>query len=85
MPGVGADYAIELLKSSGMLDINKNVPLDKTNIRCLRWDANFFENSEEGNNNGLGWIKGNVRKLVSSNKNTIKLPHMGEFPRKYEL
>lgn len=80
LPGVGAfDYAIELLKSSKMLDvINKNVLFDKKPILgvCVGMQI-FFEKSEEGNNNGLGWIKGNVKKLASSTKNTIKLPHMG--------
>ncbi len=80
LPGVGAfDYAIELLKSSGMLDvINKNVLVDKKPILgvCVGMQI-FFEKSEEGNNYGLGWIKGNVKKLASSTKNTIKLPHMG--------
>ena len=80
LPGVGAfDYAIELLKSSRMLDvINKNVLVDKKPILgvCVSIQI-FFEKSEEGNNYGLGWIKGNVKKLASSTKNTIKLPHMG--------
>lgn len=80
LPGVGAfDYAIELLKSSRMLDvINKNVLVDKKPILgvCVGMQI-FFEKSEEGNNYGLGWIKGNVKKLASSTKNTIKLPHMG--------
>ena len=80
LPGVGAfDYAIELLKSSRMLDvINKNDLVDKKPILgvCVGMQI-FFEKSEEGNNYGLGWIKGNVKKLASSTKNTIKLPHMG--------
>ena len=80
LPGVGAfDYAIELLKSSMMLEvINKNVLSDKKPILgvCVGMQI-FFEKSEEGNKSGLGWIKGNVKKLKSSTKNTIKLPHMG--------
>ena len=61
-----------------MLDvINKNVLVDKKPILgvCVGMQI-FFEKSEEGNNYGLGWIKGNVKKLASSTKNTIKLPHM---------
>ena len=34
----------------------------------------FFESSEEGRNNGFGWIKGKVEKL---NKPQIRYPHMG--------
>ena len=80
LPGVGAfDYAIELLKSSRMLEVlNKNVLSDKKPILgvCVGMQI-FFEKSEEGHKSGLGWIKGNVKKLPSSNRNTIKLPHMG--------
>ena len=80
LPGVGAfDFAIELLKSSRMLDvINKNVLFDKKPILgvCVGMQI-FFEKSEEGNNYGLGWIKGNVKKLSTETKNTIKLPHIG--------
>ena len=80
LPGVGAfDYAIELLKSSRMLEVlNKNVLSDRKPILgvCVGMQI-FFEKSEEGHKSGLGWIKGNVKKLASSTKNTIKLPHMG--------
>ena len=80
LPGVGAfDYAIELLKSSRMLEVlNKNVLSDRKPILgvCVGMQI-FFEKSEEGNKSGLGWIKGNVKKLPSSTRNTIKLPHMG--------
>jgi len=34
----------------------------------------FFESSNEGKSNGFGWIKGNVKRIDSTN---LRLPHMG--------
>ena len=36
----------------------------------------IFEKSEEGFNEGLGWIKGQVKK-IGSKENEITIPHMG--------
>ena len=80
LPGVGAfDYAIELLKSSSMFDvIKRNVLFDKKPILgvCVGMQI-LFEKSEEGNSYGLGWIKGNVKRLPSGRDNPVKLPHIG--------
>ena len=80
LPGVGAfDYAIELLKKSGMLEaIKQNVLIDKKPIMgvCVGMQI-FFEKSEEGKTAGLGWIEGRVEKLDSNSQTCIKLPHMG--------
>ncbi|MDQ6716789.1 MAG: imidazole glycerol phosphate synthase subunit HisH, partial [Gemmatimonadota bacterium] len=35
------------------------------------------EGSAEGKCEGLGWIKGTVRKFVSDNASPLKIPHMG--------
>ena len=46
--------------------------------RYLPWDATLVTNSEEfGDNDGLDLIKGEVKRLKSTNKKRYKIPHVG--------
>jgi len=83
LPGVGTfDHGMEKLKSSGMLDILESrvikhgVPILGI---CLGMQM-LFNNSEEGDIPGLGWIDGSVQKFKFEKQNPlkkIKIPHMG--------
>ena len=81
LPGVGAfDHAMEMLNSSGLRDtlddmvLNKNIPVVGI---CVGMQM-MANNSDEGHLNGLGWIKGTVKKFdFSKNDESLPLPHMG--------
>ena len=81
LPGVGSfDHCMKKLQSSGLIDpLNNHVLIEKKDVLgiCVGMQL-MAEASEEGCSNGLGWIKGKVKKF---NKNKIKtkpkLPHMG--------
>ena len=81
LPGVGSfDYGMEQLNKSGLVEvINKKVVEQKTPILGICLGAQLFtDESEEGQVNGLGWIKGKTvsfdRSRLSSNQ---KIPNMG--------
>lgn len=81
LPGVGSfDYAMELLRKSGMLDtINALVHREKIPVLgvCVGMQI-LAESSEEGKGPGLGWIKGEVRRFpASAGRIKIRVPHMG--------
>ena len=81
LPGVGSfDKGIQNLKSSGLIEIlNKKVIEDKTPILgiCLGMQL-LMDSSEEGHEQGLGWIKGQVKKFdFLENEEKLKVPHMG--------
>lgn len=83
LPGVGAfDHAMEMLDSSGLrecldeLVLVKKVPVIGI---CVGMQM-MTESSEEGIRQGLGWIKGRVKRFsYSDNQNELRypLPHMG--------
>jgi glutamine amidotransferase len=81
LPGVGAfDYAMQRLDDSGMrgclteLVLNQHVPLLGV---CVGMQI-LACHSEEGRQPGLGWIDGEVRKLVlRTSDRGLPLPHMG--------
>lgn len=81
LPGVGSfDYAISALNTSGLRSkvedsvINQKMPILGV---CVGLQM-FAESSQEGSSKGLGWIKGEVKKIPATVKNKkIKLPHMG--------
>ncbi len=79
LPGVGAfDAAMHNLQNSGWLEIlNKKVLEEKTPIMgiCLGMQL-LFNSSEEGNEQGLGWIPGSVKKFTPKDRK-LKVPHMG--------
>ena len=83
LPGVGAfDHAMKMLNNSGlretldMLVSERNIPVLGI---CVGMQM-MAESSEEGVLEGLGWIKGTVRKFdfsLFTNKKLFPLPHMG--------
>lgn len=81
LPGVGAfDTAIQNLNKIGLLPVlEKKVFGQKTPILgiCLGMQI-FAQNSEEGQLEGLGWIKGRVKRFsLGGLENKNKIPHMG--------
>lgn len=83
LPGVGSfDRGITNLRQSTFFDVlTEKVLKDKTPFLgiCLGMQL-LFENSEEGELPGLGWIKGNVKRFNFAGLNdasTLKIPHMG--------
>ena len=77
LPGVGSfDPAIENLKNTKLIPYIKNWAAEGKHLLgiCLGLQL-LFEYSEEGSKEGLGLIKGNVKKLPKYKKERI--PHMG--------
>lgn len=81
LPGVGAfDYAMRRLEESGMratldhLVLEQKIPVLGV---CVGLQI-LGLTSEEGSLNGLGWIKGHVKKFKFDEKyKNLPLPHMG--------
>lgn len=83
LPGVGAfDHAMSMLNDSGLRDTldflvkSKKIPVIGI---CVGMQM-MAETSDEGELDGLGWIKGTVRKFDHSkvaNNSQFPLPHMG--------
>ncbi len=77
LPGVGAfDSAMNKINESGIRKVldkkcNEGVPILGI---CLGMQL-LLDSSEEGDQDGLGWIPGTVKKFKK--KEQIKIPHMG--------
>jgi len=80
LPGVGSfDYGMKRFRSSDVFyALEEAVIQGKKPILgiCLGMQM-LADSSEEGLENGLGWIPGRVLKLVSNDPIKVKLPHMG--------
>lgn len=81
LPGVGAfDSGMKQLNKSRLISIlEKKVLIDKVPVLgiCLGMQM-LFEKSEEGVENGLGWLKGHCVKFKFQNEDKkFKVPHMG--------
>ena len=81
LPGVGSfNSAMINLRNLGLVSLlNHKVLNDKIPILgiCLGMQL-FFEASEEGNVEGLGWIKGKVVRFYEKvEKRKFPIPHMG--------
>jgi glutamine amidotransferase len=80
LPGVGHfGKAMDILNSDGLIDsLNEAVLIRKIPILgiCLGMQL-LAEKSEEGNVNGLGWIKGEIVKFNVKDKVKYKVPHTG--------
>lgn len=81
LPGVGAfDATMRFLNESGMVDLlNEQVMEKKKKVLgiCVGMQI-LAESSEEGTLQGLGWIKGRVRRIDETTlTESLKLPHMG--------
>lgn len=80
-PGVGSfGHGMACLEKSGLIDVleqrilKDNVPVLGV---CLGMQL-MFEHSEEGDCDGLGWIKGQVKHFdINKMDNHLKVPHMG--------
>lgn len=81
LPGVGHfDNAMKLLNANGFTDKLNTLVLDnKVPILCICLGAQIaMEESEEGVESGLGWIKGSVRKFnFDTQIEKFRVPHMG--------
>lgn len=81
MPGVGSfDWAMQKLSASGLRAALEELALnDKRPVLgvCVGMQM-MVERSEEGNEKGLGWLRGKCRRLEShANGRPLALPHMG--------
>ena len=81
LPGVGSfDYVMQSFNSSGLRRVVEKKVIED-NISVLGVCAGmqiFAEESDEGNEKGLGWVKGKIRLFDTRNiKHETKLPHMG--------
>lgn len=81
LPGVGSfDHAMKALNKSGLRDRLNEYVLDHevpTLGVCVGFQM-FCERSEEGSEQGLDWISGEVLKIKESSlENFMPLPHMG--------
>ena len=81
LPGVGSfDYVMNSFNNSGLRDIvEKKVMDDGAGVLGVCAGMQIFsEESDEGNEKGLGWVKGKIRLFDIANiQHTTKLPHMG--------
>jgi glutamine amidotransferase len=90
LPGVGHfDEGMRGLRSRGHVEkLNGLVRQDKVPILgiCLGFQF-LFESSEEGEESGLGWITGRIKRIAEGPG--VKIPHMGwsevECPRSSRL
>ena len=76
LPGVGSfDNAMEKLSMCKSLKVLEKEIFENKKIIlgiCVGMQI-LFQNSEEGNSNGLGWIEGTVKKINCK----LPIPHMG--------
>ena len=77
IPGQGAfDPAVENLNKTGLIDeIKKWISSGKSFMGICLGLQILFEESEEGNNKGIGIIKGKIKKIPTINNQRI--PHIG--------
>jgi imidazole glycerol-phosphate synthase subunit HisH len=80
IPGVGAfDAAMRELKSRNIIPLLNNLVLEKrlpTLGICLGMQL-MTEGSEEGQADGLAWVKGRTRHFSERIGTSSKIPHMG--------
>jgi glutamine amidotransferase len=80
LPGVGAfRHGMENLAAQGLQSIIKEyIATGRPFLGiCLGMQLLFEESDEFGNSEGLGLIKGRIRKLDTGNEVGLKLPHIG--------
>ena len=78
LPGVGTfDKGVQKMKSTGFWEKTKEaVEIYQKPILgiCLGMHL-FFEGSEEGNESGFGWFKGNLSRFIPDK--STRVPHLG--------
>jgi imidazole glycerol-phosphate synthase subunit HisH len=81
LPGVGSfDYVMNSFNKSGLRDIvEQRVMIEKIDVIGVCSGMQIFaETSDEGNEKGLGWVKGEIQKFnIKKINHKTKLPHMG--------
>jgi len=80
LPGVGnfKEAMVNLSRLNLIEPLNNKVLIDKTPILGICLGMQLMTSfSEEGNVNGLDWIKGKTTKFRFPNQPEIKIPHMG--------
>ena len=83
LPGVGAfKKAMNILKEKNLKDILQNLDYTKVKLMgiCLGMKMLFENSNEDGIEDGLGLIKGNVEKIQldeTDRKNKLKIPNIG--------
>lgn len=80
LPGVGSfDFAMNLFLKSGLKDdiehlvLQRHIPILGV---CVGMQI-LGNSSEEGVEQGLGWIPGKVKKIKNTEEKNLPLPHMG--------
>jgi glutamine amidotransferase len=80
LPGVGSfDHGMQKLREQDLIDIlNKKVVRDKIPILgiCLGMQL-FTKTSEEGAEQGMGWVDAKTVKFNADKDSLFKIPHMG--------
>ncbi|MFA4849330.1 MAG: imidazole glycerol phosphate synthase subunit HisH [Methanoregula sp.] len=80
LPGVGSfDHGVLKLQELNLIEtLNKKVVRDKTPILgiCLGMQL-FTKTSEEGVQQGLGWVDAKTVKFNIDKDSSLKIPHMG--------
>lgn len=80
LPGVGAFRdAIKSLEETGLIPLIKKCAADGKPLLgiCLGMQLLYEKNFEDGEYEGLGLLKGEVRSLKSYISKDLKIPHMG--------
>ena len=80
LPGVGAfDRGMRSLRERGLVSALEDAVRDRRRPVlgiCLGMQL-LMQNSEEGREDGLGWIPGQVRRFRFPEDSRLKVPHMG--------
>ncbi len=80
VPGVGSfDWAMQLLARAGLRDtLDRLVKVERRPVLgiCVGMQM-MARSSEEGDEAGLGWIDGEVKRFALGPDNGLMLPHMG--------
>lgn len=80
LPGVGSfDTGVKKLRDSGLWDIiNKKVTVDKIPVLGICLGAQLMtQNSEEGLEQGFGWVNAGTVRFSISKDSKLKVPNMG--------
>lgn len=79
LPGVGAfDHGMSKLNETGLRNLLDQMVGDGVSVLGICLGAQLlFARSEEGNEPGLGWLDGDIRRFDNQRIGDLKIPHMG--------